>query len=407
MVYKKCWGEGINMDIKSRLFNEDKIIYITSIDVSMGNGPGVNEREFIISVSKLMHDRIMFVIPKPKYKIDDLDFPHDKCAYSFRWSRGDKLRFIPHTISQIKVFNKVYKRFAPDLIVMRLSGLPISQYYLAKRYRFKYALKTIGPNLLKAFSNKSKVLEYINKIIITELINNSSFCDAVSDNHIQRLKSVFPNINILKVDNSVNINRFYKMNQEEVKNKLGLAEYKYIVGYAGNFPFLRGGEQLVRVAEKLVKKYNSIGFVILGGDDNLNKLKDLAKELGVFDKFVFTGKVPFDDVSMWINTFDIGVSFLKPEHSGASEQKVRQYLACGKPVVCSTGSSNFIEENALGFNVAWDDLQDIYNKIVYLLDLPEEKKNKISNECRNYAEEILVVDTSTKNRLEFWRKELI
>ena len=50
-----------------------------------------------------------------------------------------------------------------------------------------------------------------------------------------------------------------------------------------------------------------------------------------------------------IGTFTIGVSMLTEEQRCASEQKLRQYFACGVPALMSPSDDNrYFEENGLG-----------------------------------------------------------
>ena len=76
-----------------------KYLYISSVDVSIGNGPGVNEREFVVSLSKLLGKNIKFLIPRPLNKVDG-EFPLNQCVFSSGFNRGAKAKFLFHTITQ-------------------------------------------------------------------------------------------------------------------------------------------------------------------------------------------------------------------------------------------------------------------------------------------------------------------
>ena len=56
------------MDLKMR----GNILYISSVDVSIGNGPGVNEREFILALYRAIGDRAHFLIPRPADVVADM-----------------------------------------------------------------------------------------------------------------------------------------------------------------------------------------------------------------------------------------------------------------------------------------------------------------------------------------------
>ena len=44
-----------------------RFIYITEYDISIDNGPGINEREFVKSLYKELKEQIVCVIPSPAY----------------------------------------------------------------------------------------------------------------------------------------------------------------------------------------------------------------------------------------------------------------------------------------------------------------------------------------------------
>ena len=66
-----------------------------------------------------------------------------------------------------------------------------------------------------------------------------------------------------------------------------------------------------------------------------DKLIEITSELGVSDKFTFTGRVPYEQVPFYINAADVCVApFIKERNSriGLSALKTYEYLACGKPI---------------------------------------------------------------------------
>lgn len=73
---------------------------------------------------------------------------------------------------------------------------------------------------------------------------------------------------------------------------------------------------------------------VVGGGSQLEKLKNLAVELGVNDRVRFVGSVPHADVPKWLNRFDVyvAVSRLDSESFGVA---VLEASACAVPVVVS------------------------------------------------------------------------
>ena len=377
-----------------------KIVYVSSVDISNNNGPAVNEREFIISISKILNNDICFVVPRPRQIFYDESFPIDKCIFS---KKVTKFTFVSHSISQFFKAKKVIKEFNPDFILFRSGALPLSQYFISKIFKTPYGIKTIGPGLLNFYKNSKNVLKYIiyrvNYYLNKKLFLGSIYLDSVSFKHIEDINSILgTEMQINYIDNAVNTERFTIINQDDVKKDLKLNNFKFIIGYAGNYPLSRGAFELISISKSLIDEFNDIGFVILGGEDT-KQMNNLVLDLGVSDNFIIPGRVPFESVSKYINTFNIGVSFLKDENMGASEQKIRQYISCGIPVICSSISSKFIAEHNLGIVIENNNLDLILESIKKILNNDYWINDQTRQRIRNYAIESLSVDSSTKKRI--------
>jgi len=388
---------------------EIQYLYISSVDISNSNGPAVNEREFITSLNKKVGKSAKYLIPRIiRAKVKDL--PTSSFKYSYRCTRGDTLRFIPHTITQIYLFSNIIKEYKPDIIIFRLGLLPISQYIITKMIKVPYVVKTAGPSLLNSFKNIkfANILNIIQNKLVLYILNKAISIDCVSELHKSQLLSKINNRNVFVIDNAVNTERFNVYNKEEYKNQYGLSRYNKIIGYAGNYPYTRGGKQLLEIGRVLIKekKMEDIALVILGEDPKIDELKKIARNYDIENNVFIKGLVPFEQIPKWINTFDLGISFLSPLQSGASEQKIRQYLACGKPVICSYGSSNFIFDKKLGFVENWDDIKGIIKSVECIINMNKEEYSELSKRCRSYAEKYLSVDNQTERRLQIWESML-
>ena len=72
------------------------------------------------------------------------------------------------------------------------------------------------------------------------------------------------------------------------------------------------------------------------GDGELkNELIHLAEKMNVANKCIFTGKIPYEKVPLYINIADVCVDLKKNLPFGYSSLKLYEYMACEKPVVAS------------------------------------------------------------------------
>ena len=52
--------------------NTGKLLYIASVDITLPEGPSVNEREFAWALHKAFGDRVQMLLMKPAYRIDEI-----------------------------------------------------------------------------------------------------------------------------------------------------------------------------------------------------------------------------------------------------------------------------------------------------------------------------------------------
>jgi glycosyltransferase involved in cell wall biosynthesis len=392
------------------LLEEGRILYISSTDVSIGNGPGVNEREFILALYEMIGERAHFLIPRPKERIADL--PVDACTFCMPYKRHP-LNYWGHTASQVKQANKLLSQHEFDLVVVRLTLFPISSLSITRRNRIPHAIKTLGVGPLNVLDEKGWLfgssLNKVNQKMFKYLVSKAVVSDTDSTLHVEALQQKLDvNSNsIVWIDNTVNVNRFFPSPTRDARKELGLTHFDPIIGYIGSRPWERGGMQLIDAAPGLLSKYPDLGVVIIGDGKELADMKERARILEVADRCRFEGYVPFDRIPLYVNSLDVGVSIsYRDDRRVNSELKVRQYLACGKPVVISPGSNEFVVEEDLGSVVQPNDIHAIATEIDRWLSLSSDERETFSQRSAEYMRNNLSMEAAVSKRIELWSERL-
>jgi len=111
--------------------------------------------------------------------------------------------------------------------------------------------------------------------------------------------------------------------------------------------------------------------------------------------------VPHEEVPAVINSFDIGVAPLRDTafNRGRSSEKIREYMACGVPVIASDiGENPYLVPEGTGFLV--NDPSDWQNALQTLSD--PQVRNNMGVNARNFVVENFSIPViSKKIRLEF------
>lgn len=130
----------------------------------------------------------------------------------------------------------------------------------------------------------------------------------------------------MDVDPFLNAN----LHREIVRSRLGVADDQVVIGKIARLFHLKGHEDLVTAAEKVIKQCPKVVFLLIGDGILREPLTRQIESLGMSDHFVFTGLVPPSEVPSLIGAMDILV------HTSYREGLARalpQALIAGKPAV--------------------------------------------------------------------------
>ena len=113
----------------------------------------------------------------------------------------------------------------------------------------------------------------------------------------------------------------------------------FVVGYSGSFKPWHGVDVLVEAAAHLQGR--PVKFLLVGDGPERERLLARVDALGLRDRFVLTGAVPYDRVPHELAAADVCVAPFVPERHGPSRArgfvldplKVFESLAMGKPTI--------------------------------------------------------------------------
>lgn len=394
-----------------------RILYVTSIDISKPNGPGVNEREFLVAAARSKDAVVHASVARTTQPMEE------RIACPIDWlpraSNANPLAYVRHQLAIATSGRRLLRdadRF--DLAVVRLGYLPIGLWFALRRSPVPYAVKTAG-----GFPEASvKVQKGLRRVVMSLLKGINAACerailhgavvvDACTPGLAEGVVRNFgvPRERVTVVDNATNVERFRPGDRAEAKRAIGLGRFDALVGYIGGRPWERGAEQLIRVVATLRGRHPGLGVLIVGGGAEMAPMHDLANELDVADRVHFAGVVPYDRVPAYAAALDIGVAFDRTDTSekGNANQKVRQYLACGTPVISDRAGNEFLDQHAIGLRVAsGNDCDEIAEAVSRLLGLPDGERTAMERRARDFAVSHLSTDVTFRARMDAWKRSL-
>jgi len=137
-------------------------------------------------------------------------------------------------------------------------------------------------------------------------------------------------------------------NDQQVRTRLGLAPDDVVVGKIARLFKLKGHDDLLAVAPKLIHSCPRMKFLLVGGGEWRDRLETRARKAGVEKHFHFTGLVPPSEIPALVGVMDMLVHLSLRE---GLPRALPQALAAGKPVVAydCDGAREVCLDNRTGF----------------------------------------------------------
>ncbi|HWQ47442.1 MAG TPA: glycosyltransferase family 4 protein [Methanosarcina sp.] len=200
-----------------------------------------------------------------------------------------------------------------------------------------------------------------------------------------------PEEKIVVVSNGANTFLFRPLEQETCRRELGLDLKIPFVCFVGNLAPWQGVEYLIKASPYILSKSPECYFLIVGDGAMKNDLIKLSRELGVENRFIFTGVIAYDRVPLYINASDTCTApfiFARNAKIGLSPLKLYEYMACGKPVVASniSGVSDVLEASGGGIPVLPENPDALAEGILKLLENPD-LRMKLGSKGLSYVTE--------------------
>ncbi|MDD1718106.1 MAG: glycosyltransferase [Methanoregulaceae archaeon] len=140
--------------------------------------------------------------------------------------------------------------------------------------------------------------------------------------------------NVEVIPNGVDTGLLVPGDKESAKASLGLTGP--VIGYVGSLEYWVDLETVIAAMPRIP----GVTLLVVGPGlftDYSDRIRGLARDLGVADRIRFAGTVPYADLPLYIAAMDIGLNPLKrmEKNELTAGGKIFNYLSCGRPVLSS------------------------------------------------------------------------
>lgn len=233
----------------------------------------------------------------------------------------------------------------------------ISGYYVAKKLKLPmiYDLADDLPEMIANSPQIPKFLRPLGRWIGRSMLKRNIVVASKVTGIAKTLQDNYsiPDEKFELIPNGVDTELFKRV-KSDLREGLGL-EDNFVLGYVG---VLREWVDLTPVYQA-IKKFEDVKLLIVGEEGMLKENREMVRRLGIEDKVVFAGTVPYTKVPEYISAMDVCLIPFKRNaiSQNAVPLKLFEYMACEKPVI-STRLRGVME--VVGNMVLYADTVDEY-----------------------------------------------
>jgi len=124
---------------------------------------------------------------------------------------------------------------------------------------------------------------------------------------------------------------------------------------------------------------------------------------------MFKGIIDYEHTNFYINCMDVGVALDREEKIkfvGNASQKIRQYLACGVPVIFPEGTNKRIIGEGLGLEVSPSNLDEIHQSICFWLDKSAKDREELRIKAYEFARNNFSTKVVFEERYAAWKTSM-
>ncbi len=210
------------------------------------------------------------------------------------------------------------------------------------------------------------------------------------------------NKNVIYMRNSIELDDFKNPNRQKVREKYGIKENEKLLIYVGrmapekNIPFML--DSFKKISEK-----NPSKLLIVGEGSEIENLKQYAKDHGLENKAIFTGRVEYKEIPNYYGASDLFIMTSKTE---VKPLALLEAMATGLPIIAvsACGASDTIQDGINGYLTS-ENIDEFANKVLEVIN-DNEKLKRMSEESLKIADSYSA-DKMTDKLIELYKEEII
>ena len=284
---------------------------------------------------------------------------------------------------------RILKRFNPDVIhIHNEFGIGLSGAFIARflKIPYVYTLHTMYDDYIHYIAKKPfvPIVTGVSHKYFKQLAKKATALTGPSVKVENYFKKCGLDKSVNVISNPVELDKFApeKINSEISKNfreKYGFTDDMTVACFCGRLGKEKGIDTLLTFWSEKVSINDNLRLIIFGDGPEKEELENLAKELCVDNSVFFAGKIPHDELPIYLNSCQLYITASLSEMHSIS---MLEAMASGLPVLYINDESNQSQINDGVNGFIFSNANEMYSKIMYIKNLPHEEYEKFCNSVR-------------------------
>ena len=189
---------------------------------------------------------------------------------------------------------------------------------------------------------------------------------------------------------------------KELQKKYNINDNDKVVMYLGSILSHSGLDVIFNDMGKILKEIPEFKLLVVGDGPDLERLKQQSKQLGIYEKIIFTGFVPYKEVPRFCSLADLCINPFRMDGKYAFNDKLTpvkffDFLSCGKPVLATPLQGTLYDFPKESNTIIYESLDLFTGKMIELLK--NDSLDEVGQRGREFVGKNFTWDSVTRRML--------
>jgi len=209
--------------------------------------------------------------------------------------------------------------------------------------------------------------------------------------------------NVIVIPQGVDTNIMKNLPKDkELQKKYNINDNDKVVMYLGSILSHSGLDVIFNDMGKILKEIPEFKLLVVGDGPDLERLKQQSKQLGIYEKIIFTGFVPYKEVPRFCSLADLCINPFRMDGKYAFNDKLTpvkffDFLSCGKPVLATPLQGTLYDFPKESNTIIYESLDLFTSKMIELLK--NDSLDEIGQRGREFVGKNFTWDSVTRKML--------